>query len=430
MQPNVWTRARVFGMGAILALAASPALAADDSVSAELREMREMVLQLQDQVQNQQTQLEEQTSVIRGAGLEERSSDSALSSFLEKTDFSGTMAASYFYNTNNPGSGFANGGNTAQGGNPFHPDHNSIQVDEVWLSMSQSASDENPVGFGIDLVYGALGDRAGLAGGLGAPGVITSDSLWLSQAYLDYATHGMTLTVGKFATHIGYEVAGAANNVMITRGITYSLLQPVSQVGAKLSGESHGIDWMVGVTNGLGTNHSDVDGKKDLIWSLGWGTDNLSVLFNGEYGGDAEFYGGGASNSALVLDSIVEYTPSDSIVTWLNLTWANVETGVSDDTADSLGIAVGGRMAMNDRTGLAARFEYVDPFGDGGGAGDIDLFSVTGTVDHALADGLTLKGEVQWNSVNVPGTDAVYTDSDGNTDDNEVILGVQLVYGF
>ena len=68
-----------------------------------MREMRELVLELQDQVRAQQGQIDEQQTTMQDAGLEdERGSKSALSSFLDSTDFSGWVAASYFYNTNNP----------------------------------------------------------------------------------------------------------------------------------------------------------------------------------------------------------------------------------------------------------------------------------------------------------------------------------------
>ena len=81
---------------AMVATAASAADYQDD-----MREMREMVLKLQDQVQAQQHQIDDQQVVMQEAGLEdERGSKSALSSFLESTDFNGWVAASYFYNTN------------------------------------------------------------------------------------------------------------------------------------------------------------------------------------------------------------------------------------------------------------------------------------------------------------------------------------------
>ena len=138
--------------GAAFAMVAGPAGAAE--TQDELREMRELVLQLQDRLEAQQDQIDEQQVVIKEAGLEEeRGSESALSSFLESTDFSGWVAASYFWNFNNPRNP-QNGGNAAIS-NPFHQDHNSFQFDEAWFVMSRSPTEESPAGFEFEVTYGA-----------------------------------------------------------------------------------------------------------------------------------------------------------------------------------------------------------------------------------------------------------------------------------
>jgi len=401
--------------------------------------MRNMVLQLRDTVEAQQDEIDEQHVVIREAGLAvEEQSGSSLSSFLETTDFSGSVAASYFYNTNDPGSG--GGGNTWTPGaavsNPFHPDHNSIQFDELWLSASRGATEERRVGFGFDVVWGALGDINGNAPGGG-------NSVWIPAAYIEYLSpFGVTLTAGKFGTHIGYEVAGAAYNATITRGFTYQSFQPVSQIGARLSGDAGPVSWMVGVVNGLGANQPDLDGKKDVIWSLGWGTDVISLNFAGEYGGDAEFFGGTRGENALVLDGIVELTPSDAVVAWLDVTWAKVfQRGTRDP--NGLGVNLGSRVAVTDRLGLTGRFEYgmgEDPdiagratvFMPGGGR-ETDAIALTGVVDYLVVEGLTAKAEVKWEKIlDIDlATDRIFASGSGlTTEDSQLLLGVQLVYAF
>ena len=434
MQPRIWTRVRSIGASvAVVAFAAAPAGAAND-VDVELKQMRELVLQLQDQVENQQVEIEEQSEVLRDAGLEDRSSASRLSSFLESTDFSGTVAASYFYNTNNPlldeGSlrtppdptgvktGFTGNATVS---NPFHPDHNSIQLDQVWLSMSRWASDESPVGFGIDLVYGRLGSINGT-------GTTGGNGFWLNQGYIEYMPmSGWTVTAGKFATHIGYEVPGAGNNPNITRGFTYSLLQPISQVGAKMAGDVGGISVMLGVVNGFGENQPDFDTNKDIIWQAGWANDTLTVLFNGEWG-DA---GGIGDNSRLTLDGIVEFAPSDGLTTWLNVTWQDVE--VAGIESDALGINIGGQLDLGDRMDVAARFEW-GTFDALFGGPDTDLWSITGTFDYLLVEGLTMRTELQYTAADADGpsagSDIFPDDSTSGVTDGQFLIGVQLVYAF
>jgi len=84
----------------------------------------------------------------------------ALSDFLSETTFEGWVAASYFYNLNNPDNGRNIGSNAGTiGANPHHQNHNSFQVDQVWFSMSNEATNESRGGFEIDIVYGETGDQ-------------------------------------------------------------------------------------------------------------------------------------------------------------------------------------------------------------------------------------------------------------------------------
>jgi len=453
-------RALVVGV-ASATLLVSPAGAEDDAVQEELREMRELVLQLQDQVNSQKEEIDSQKVVIHQAGLDtERSSKSSLSSFLETTDFSGSVAASYFYNVSEPGSGRPGGGGagTFVGGvgdntwggfaNPWHPDHNSIQFDELWIAASRTPTEEMPVGFGFDIVYGALAEvnGAGGPGGGGIPG--GGNAVWIGQAYLEYESPiGVSLTAGKFATHIGYEVPGAAYNYTVTRGFSYQSFQPVSQIGAKLSGDAGPVSLMVGVTNGLGENQVDFDGGKDLIWSIGLGGDVVSASFNGEFGTDSEFFGDMTSANALVLDWILELTPSDMIVAWVNLTFAQV---IDSDVIDPWGVAlnVGSHVSVTDRLGLTARFEYGRGEDEGmagaatgasvfmpGGGTSTDAISLTGTIDYLLVDGLTAKLEMKWDKildVSGGGSALIFPDIGGSSglDNNQLLLGAQLVYAF
>lgn len=449
MHVSGWTRVRVLGLGAaVAALAAGPAAAAEDSVEAEIRQMRELVLKLQDQVDRQQTQIEEQSGVIRDAGLEDRGSLSTLSSFLEKTDFSGSIATSYFYNTDTPGSGgaggvgtggnFGTGANNAGGMNPFHPDHNSIQFDQLWLSMSRATSDESPVGFGIDLVFGAVGEV------LGTGFVGNGNALYVGQAYLEYENSGVKLTAGKFFSHIGYEVVDTTRNINITRGFTFNAMQPFDQIGVKLSGDAGGFSWMVGAVNGIAPRQTDIDGIKDFIWQLGYGTDMVTVLFNGEYGGDAEAFGGGNKDNAYILNGVVEITPSDSLVVYSDVTYNRIDFNPNNGAAKDvkvLGIAAGGRAAITDRLGLGGRLEWASAEDDLGGVHTLsgasggpntEWLSTTGTVDFLIVDGLTARAEIQWQKLlTTTGTTRVF-DSIGGApyEDDQLLVGAQLFYAF
>jgi len=425
-----------------------PAAGADTDVEAELQTMRDMVTQLQDVVAEQQIQIESQQSRMEEVGLdEERGSQSALSSFLTTTEFSGSIAASYFYNTNRPRPVNGRGGGAGGGGentwtpgaaatsNPFHPDHNSIQFDELRLSASRGATEDLPVGFGFDIVYGALADINSGSGGTGG------NNVWIQQAYIDYvAPWDTTLTAGKFGTHIGYETAGAADNFTITRGFTFQSFQPVSQIGVKLAHSFGPIDLMVGATNGLGENQVDLDSAKDLIWSIGWSGDMISLYTAGEYGGDAEFFGGLKNDEAIVLDGIMEITPTDATTIWLDFTWARVFEDSASSDPWGLGLSLGLHQALSDKLGLSGRFEYGHGNNEGGavatvfmpnGGTQTDAISLTATIDYMLAEGLTIKSEVKWEQIiGIDGANDSFLPASGSGKDYQVLVGAQLVYAF
>ena len=175
----------------------------------------------------------------------------ALSDFLTETTFEGWVSASYFYNTNDPDSGRTMGANSGTiGANPYHPNHDSFQVDQVWFSMSNEATPESRGGFEIDIVYGETGDR--LATGFEANALF--DYLFSANiSYLAPITDaGIKITAGRFGKHVGSESVKDTENFNITRGLLY-VFQPVNFTGVKLSAEyDSGFSWMLGASNNSG----------------------------------------------------------------------------------------------------------------------------------------------------------------------------------
>jgi len=404
------------------AIFAMPAAAAD--YEDEMREMREMVLKLQDQVEAQQDRIDDQEGVIREAGLEEeRGSGSMMSSFLESTDFSGWVSASYFYNTNDPKP--SSGGNGPVS-NPFHADHNSFQFDEAWFTVDRAATEESPAGFHFEIVYGAT--ASAIQGGDGNGANLNGNDFWIPSANVSYMTPwGQTVTAGKFGTTIGYEVAGAPSNVNITRGFTYNLFQPISHTGVTVSQDfDNGLTYTFGAVNGFGTEQPDSNNDKGFLWQLGWGNDTATVLFNGIYEDNAA--GGPGIQSQYVLDLVGEITPADNVLVWMNFDYIESDTDIADPWG--VGLSIGSRVGITDEFGLGGRFEFAHLDNDLSGllGQDGELYSFTATGDYALTDNLTWKGEVKYEAA-----DGALGNPfpDGNSfDDDTWYLGTQLYYEF
>jgi len=348
--------AKVLAMAACMLMIGAPSAIADD-VSDELAEMRALVEQLKGQVDAQSEQIEHQGEVIREARLERaeqgdsRFGASGITAFLQRLEVEGHVAGSYFWNFNDPGHtnmvggpggigpiSFA-GGNTGISGNayPFHSNHNSFQVDQVWFGIEHPVDEENRAGFRFDLLYGTTACWLGNAVPLrcGFPGIAgfedNTSQYYVNQAYVQYlapiTSNGILIKAGKWNTLVGAEVANTTANFNITRGLVYTILQPVDHVGVLAStdiGET-GFSGAFGVMNddisGFAGTGSDPDRNdaKSLVAQIGWAGETISVANTLLWGPSVPFSDNHANG---LYDLVVTWDPNEKISTWLNFDYA------------------------------------------------------------------------------------------------------------
>ena len=110
--------------------------------------------------------------------------------------------------------------------------------------------------------------------------------------------------------------------------------------------------------------------------------------------------------------------------------------GPKDGTnGKAFGVAVAGRVAVTDKTGLATRVEYVtmdDDFAGSSDSNDTKIVSLTGTVDHSLTDNLVVRGEVRWDHSlenDVAGFPATGGSATG-VENDQVVLMAEIYYAF
>ena len=415
-------------------LLAAPAGAIVSDGARELREMRETLIALQDRVDAQQRRIEAQDEVLREVGLEDRGSGSRLSSFLQLTDFRGWVAASYFWNTNDPRK--PNAGGNGPFSNPFHADANSFQFDEAWFVMDRPATREQPAGFHVEIVFGATATAfSNVENGTATAGNLDGNDLWIPSANVSYRTPwGPTLTAGKFPTTIGYEVAGAPDNVNITRGFTYNLFQPISHTGVLASQRlDSGFGYALGVVNGFGTDQPNPNDEVGALWQIGWANDKAALHLNGFYTDDLA----GDGRDRWLLDVVAEIAPTDDVFFWLNFDY--MDTAQDGEHPWGVGVSLGGHLALTDDLGVGGRVEYahfdadgVATFRDGNDVLrplDGDLWSITGTVDYALTRALTGKVEAKYETAG-SGLGGSYREGRTHRSGDAVFLGSQLYYTF
>jgi hypothetical protein len=430
-----------------------------------MAEMRAIVEQLQSQVEAQSEQIDHQGEVIRDARLEQSREDdsrfgaSGITSFLQRLEIEGHIAGSYFWNWNNPQTGGNKSGfnpQANQGDNglayPFHGSHNSFQVDQVWFGIEHPIDEENRAGFRFDLVYGTtalnLGNARGLNQGTDADCWNNATScMYVSQAYIQYlipfTSNGIEMKAGKFDTLVGAEVEQTNANYNITRGLLYSVMQPIDHVGVMFDskwGES-GFNTAIGVVNsgvnGRGSDW-DYDKSKAVIGQFGWTGETLGAATTVIWGHDNRE--SGKWRTVGLVDFVMTWDPNERISTYLNFDYGWREA--QGFARQAYGVGVAGRFAVTERFGLSSRFEWLgDKRGYAGwnAGGDYedttDVFSLTSTADYAITNNLMIRGEVRWDTTRGDnnagqGEAEFYGRPDGNLKRNQVTTGMELVYEF
>jgi hypothetical protein len=415
----------VYAVGGASAASAEPA-----DVDARFAAMQARIEQLEAKLAAQGNELAAAKQTASTAPAASATPDVAADapSFFDTISVNGFVAASYFYNLNSPDGDSLTGSNAPV--DLLHPDSNSFSLDQLWLTVSRDVSPEQRAGFKADFVYGKT---ASILSGDNNDGAAGND-FDLYQGYISYLApigEGVTIQAGKFATLIGAEVAQANGNWNITRGNVYNYLQPINHMGVLASTPIGPVTTTFGVveeTRAFPALNVDRNNNKALLFGLSGSAGAFSGSFAGTYG-DSPF-SSSAKDNELILDFIARWTPNDKLSSYVNFDWVSSETG--GNTVDGYGLAGAARFAFNETTGIAARVEYLSLADDS--SLDLKTWELTGTLDHKLLEGLTLRAEVRYDSaaaadlVLIGGGDNLYFGDNGQAYDDQVTMGVELIY--
>jgi hypothetical protein len=444
---------------AMFALPMSASASTSSDVDAKFRAMEARMTELEDKLESANDQLEsaadrlQNQQVVIDRVQTDVEASSGLASFLDTLEIGGWVSASYTYNfADVDGSSLAGSNSGAVGANPFKADSNSFSFDQLWFELERPISEENRAGFRADIVFGKT---AGLLSGSHAFDFASGNDLEVYQAYVQYLApigEGVTLKAGKFGTLLGAEVVQAPYNFNITRGQVYNLFQPITHSGITGSTDLGPVNVTLGLVNGTRNFPAadiDVNKNKALLWALSASpTESVSVSLAGVYGAAQEAGGGSKSgDKESIIDFILGWTPSEKFESYINVDYLSNEDRVAGDV-DGYGIAVAGRYALSERTGISARAEYIDLEFEGVGPSTpdtpLEIITLTGTVDHKLANNLTVRGEVRYDSIEDAGrgsnAENLFVDEDGNIvgsgsffragEDDQVVAGVEVIYTF
>jgi Putative beta-barrel porin-2, OmpL-like. bbp2 len=399
---------------------------------------------------------------------QEKGALSGMSEFWQAIDVNMSVAGSYNYNFKNPtdftGSGHP-GDSLNQGRDgafyPFHGDHNSFQVDQVWIDIGKAVTNESRAGFMFSILYGntAAFDAQGF--NYGERRNLADDSTsdyYVEQAYVKYLAplgEGVEFDLGKFNTLLGAEVADASKNWNITRGNEWTLLQSIDHVGLLASTTAGPMVFAAGVVNqnNVLTSSPDINSEKSYLGKIAFAPKDgpFSVAANVLYGAEgsestiAGFGGltcgtphaGTGSCSTTngrrtgLFDLLANYN-SDAFSAWVDADYSWLEGTGSAAWA----LAVAGKVPLTDVFSAALRLEYLRDQNNWFGLlgpRHSEIYGATGTLAYELAENLTLKGEVRWDKVNESAAgfhEFANNSSSGHGTEDQVVGVAQVVYAF
>ena len=410
------------------------ATAAD--LEAEIADMKQRMEAMEDQLQAQNDELtqaqatvKEQTALIENSGLEEREDVSALSKFIEGVDFSAWVAASYNYNF--AGSGPGQGPANLNYG--YNWSSNTFQLDQAWISIDKAPTEESRGGFHMDLQAGNLTQTSGYSADLADPGIAPPVGIY--SAYVSYLApifNGVQIDAGIMPTIIGWEVEQQNANWNITRGATWSM-QPVTNTGVLVTVPIGNFTVQMGALNEPVTGaNPDLNSGKGLTSKVSYGAEKWGASLGFNYGSPSAAL---AAKDRGIVDVILWADPLDNLSAYINYDYV-FATPYGGEMEGAHALAVGARLGIIDSTGIAARVEYINDSSLGllsfrptaSVAPEGNIVTVTGTVDHQLTDGLTLKAEVRWDHEDNP---AFFIRNDNpNLQNDQVAAIAQLLYEF
>jgi len=432
---------------AVASIVLASQMAAADPVQEQLRLMEERMAEMEDRLQATSQELrsakavvDQQQGLLSDAGLVDEDDTgirAGVSNFLEMVDVSGVIAASYNHRLVKGSDSSLSGGNSLF----RHPDANTFALDQFWMVVDKPVTEDSRGGFHVEFVTG----QAVLGQGQGATSNVNEPYLYSGYvSYLAPIGDGVQIDAGRLATPLGAEVVQTNGNFNITQGNVFSL-QPVTHTGVSFSTPiTDEISATFGITNEVYSDtftSSTVD--KAYYGQIAYSGDSFGVNVGFITGNDTAGAGGagntgtgclGADCAVTVVDVVITADPTDDLSLWANFDWVNNsgdDYGAAGDGAgngkngQAFGIAGAGRLAVTDDTGLSTRVEFVSLDEDfGATSNDNEIVSLTGTVDHTLAEGLVVRGEVRWDTATKGGN--VFA----NNKDDQVVALAEIYYAF
>jgi hypothetical protein len=343
----------------------------------------------------------------------------ALPKWFEEIAVNAFVSTAYIYNANRPATG-------ANSYRVFDFNDNSLNLDVAELVVQIAASKPNDAGFRVDI-----------AAGNSIPQITktqdqTVAQFDLQQAFVSYIAplgSGLRFDVGKFVTHLGYEVIEGYDgyNDNYSRSILFGYAIPFTHTGVKASyAFSSKVAGMVEVVNGWDlmrdNNRSKSVGAQLALTPVA----PLSVFLN--WIGGPEL----ANNNHTkrnVFDLVAILKPTARLTLGVNGDYGKEDgTSLVNPGSDATwkGIAGYATLGLTDKSSVGLRGETFHD--DGGvrlGAGKATLSEGTFTPAYKFTDHVLLRGEVRFDKANQP-----ILVKRGTFSDKQTTVGANFIFAY
>ncbi len=361
-------------------------LGASAATDEQIRLLEQRVAEMEDRLQATSSELQEekqqnleQRDLLENAGLVEEGDGgvrSQVSEFLQMIDVSGIAAASYNYRFDR---------SRATTTPPLPRTSPRVAPRTIRTSPTRTATASRSTRSGspstrrrprkaarasTPTTSGERPQNQQALSGLSRDGGRDSGLLYTGYvSYLAPIGNGIRFDAGKLATTLGVEVLQTNMNLTITEGVVFQKLQPFTYTGVAATTQlTDNLALVLAVVNEVyrDTNIS-TDRDKAGMAQLRFATDTFSFNVGGIVGQDPTAptclpNGAGDSGddcNTSVFDVNATIKPADNLIFWANFDWVRyMGSNVTD--GDKFGIAAAGRVGITDKTGIAARVEYLE----------------------------------------------------------------------
>ncbi len=303
--------------------------------------------------------------------------------------------------------------------------HDTFQLDQAGLTVAYQPKE----GFGA-VVNLIAGEDARLQNSFEPPGNgSTNSAVEILQAYLQYATGGLTVIAGKYTTLAGAEVIAPTGNTNFSRSLLFTY-EPAVHTGIRAT---YAVNDMFGFTLGVnnGWNYDSTSyGSKTGEVGISFTPSKAFILTAQAYiGKDPAF-----DASRKIIDLVATWNATDALSIIVSYDWGRQEgaslfTATGADTAKWNGLAGYVNYKFSDQWRLSLRGEYFDDK-EGLPTGPVQkLKEGTLTLGYAPTANFELRFEGRYDKSDVSSF-LKYPISSGLTAENQTEFAVQGLFKF